>query len=107
MSLRAAATACALGLTALAPGVPATASQAAATGIPGPVGHGTLRITGRLQDGATLTATGLSWRPARLPAGTRLLSFAVSYRWQSCNDQGRHCRAAADSTATPFAARRY
>ena len=37
----------------------------------------------------------------------KLLSFAVAYTWQSCAPSGRHCRTAADSTATPFAARQY
>jgi hypothetical protein len=37
----------------------------------------------------------------------RLLSFEVGYTWQSCEPGGQRCTAAADSTATPFAARRY
>jgi hypothetical protein len=37
----------------------------------------------------------------------RLLSFEVGYSWQSCAAGGRGCRAGADSTATPFAARGY
>ena len=36
-----------------------------------------------------------------------LLSFEVAYSWQSCDAAGTHCRAGADSTAAPFAARRY
>ena len=36
-----------------------------------------------------------------------LLSFAVAYSWQSCDAAGTHCRAGADRTAAPFAARRY
>ncbi|MGH3178587.1 MAG: endo alpha-1,4 polygalactosaminidase, partial [Streptosporangiaceae bacterium] len=34
-------------------------------------------------------------------------SFAVAYSWQSCDAAGTHCRAGADRTAAPFAARRY
>jgi hypothetical protein len=71
----------------------------------GPVPSGRLRITGDLRDGATVAATGLSWRPGRLPAGDRLLSFEVGYSWQTC---GAHrCAAGANSTATPFAAQQY
>jgi hypothetical protein len=36
-----------------------------------------------------------------------LLSFEVAYSWQSCTRSGQHCTTGADSTATPFAARRY
>ena len=67
--------------------------------------HGRLRIAGDLRDGGTVTASGLTWRPGRLPAGDRLLSFEVAIAWQACR-AGR-CSAGADSTATPFAARRY
>lgn len=105
--VRAAAAACALAFASLSPALPAAAAPAASQRIPVPVKNGTLRISGDLRDGQTVTAAGVSWRPARLPPGTRLLSFEVSYTWQSCNDQGRQCRAAADSTATPFAARQY
>jgi hypothetical protein len=69
------------------------------------VPSGRLRIAGELRDGATVAARGLSWRPGRLPAGDRLLSFEVGYSWQACGARG--CAAGADSTATPFAARRY
>src|SRR5262249_4273359 len=41
-----------------------------------------------------------------LPRGDRLLSFEVGYYWHACPAHGR-CAAAADSTAAPFAARRY
>lgn len=76
------------------------------TGRPGaPVPSGRLRITGNLRDGAAVAASGLSWRPGRLPAGDRLLSFEVGYSWQACGAKG--CVPGADSTATPFAARRY
>jgi hypothetical protein len=68
--------------------------------------QGRLRVTGLLRDGAVITATGMSWRPARLPHGDRLLSFEVGYSWRACSARGR-CRTAADSTATPFAARHY
>src|SRR5262245_47918024 len=70
-----------------------------------PVSAGTLHIEGDLRDGGTVTAAGLRWRPGRLPAGDRLLSFEVGYSWQACGK--RQCRAGADSTATPFAAQRY
>jgi hypothetical protein len=77
-------------------------------GRPGPpVTTGTLRITGSLRDGGSVTAAGLSWRPGRLPAGERLLSFEVGYAWRACTSRGRNCRAGADSSVTPFAARRY
>jgi hypothetical protein len=51
-------------------------------------------------------AAGLSWRPGRLPAGDRLLSFEVGYAWDACTAAGK-CQPGADTTATPFAARRY
>jgi hypothetical protein len=71
------------------------------------VHRGTLRILGVPRDGSVLTAAGLSWHAPRLPRGMRLLSFEVGYTWQSCAPGGRRCRTAADSTATPFAARGY
>jgi hypothetical protein len=37
----------------------------------------------------------------------KLLSFEVAYTWQSCAPSGRGCTTAADSAATPFAARQY
>jgi hypothetical protein len=99
---------------AAAPSVPTAASVAtapaaaeAAAGIPAPVHRGTLRISGTFRDGATVTATGLSWRVPRLPDGVKLVSFEVAYQWQSCAPGGKGCRTAADSTATPFAARQY
>jgi hypothetical protein len=88
-----------------APAAHAPAAHAAA--IPPPVHHGTLRISGHPRDGATVTATGLRWHAPRLPRGMNLLSFAVAYSWQSCDAAGTHCRAGADRTAAPFAARRY
>jgi hypothetical protein len=96
--------------TAAASNTVAAASPAAAAAvppIPPPRHRGVLRITGRLRDGALVTAAGLSWHAPRLPAGTRLLSFEVSYAWQRCAANGRDCVRAADTTATPFAARRY
>ena len=54
-----------------------------------------------------VTASGLAWTAPRLPRGMRLLSFEVAYTWQSCGPHGGHCRTAAGTTATPFAARRY
>ncbi len=83
------------------------ARTAASPRIPAPVHTGTLRISGAGRDGAAVTAAGLAWRPGRLPRGMRLLSFEVAYTWQSCAPGGQHCRAAADTTATPFAARRH
>ena len=74
--------------------------------IPPPRHRGALRVTGRLRDGGTVTAAGLSWRPPPLPRGDRLLSFEVGYSWRSCPVSGP-CRKAADTTATPFAARSY
>jgi Glycoside-hydrolase family GH114 len=85
----------------------AGAATAVSRPIPPPRHRGTLRISGQLQDGGLVTAAGLSWHPARLPRGQTLLSFEVGYSWQSCRGRGRQCRKAADSTATPFAARRY
>ena len=94
------------------PGVghPASAGRAvpaAGTAIPAPEHHGTLRISGTPRDGAVVTASGLAWTAPRLPRGMRLLSFEVAYTWQSCGPHGGHCRTAAGTTATPFAARRY
>ena len=77
-----------------------------ASTFPAPQHHGSLRISGSLRDGATVRAAGLSWRPRRLPPGDRLLSFEVGYSWDTCTAAGK-CRAGADTTATPFAARRY
>ncbi len=82
------------------------APAAAATPAAAPVSSGTLHITGTLRDGATVTATGLSWRPT-VPAGARLLSFDVGYTWSSCSKPQGPCVTAADSTSAPFAARSY
>jgi hypothetical protein len=82
-----------------------TGSGGAARTIAPPASHGALRIAGKLQDGRTIAARGLTWRPGRLPAGDRLLSFEVGYSWRACL-RGR-CLPGADSTVTPFAARRY
>ena len=84
-----------------------SSAVAAAPQIPPPVHHGTLRITGQPRDGALVTASGLAWHAPRLPRGMKLLSFEVAYTWQSCAPSGRRCTTAADSTATPFAARQY
>ena len=93
-----------------APGSPAAPSAGAAAISP-PVPRGTLRTAGRLRDGSAVRADGLSWRPGRLPPGDKLLSFGVGYTWQACaarsGGSGTHCVTAADSTVTPFAARRY
>jgi hypothetical protein len=85
----------------------ATAVPAAAAPLPPPVPHGPLRVSGTPRDGATVTATGLRWHPPRLPRGMSLLSFGVTCTWQSCDAAGQHCRAGADTTAAPFAARSY
>jgi Glycoside-hydrolase family GH114 len=85
----------------------AVSAAAASQPVPPPRHRGALRITGPLRDGATVTATGLAWHLPRLPRGMHLLSFAVAYTWHSCARNGRHCVTAADSTATPFAARQY
>ncbi len=50
---------------------------------------------------------GLHWRAAQLPRGARLLSFEVATTWQACTAPAGPCTRAADTTATPFAARRY
>jgi hypothetical protein len=84
-----------------------SAPAASAAPLPAPVHYGTLRVSGTPRDGATVTATGLSWHVPRLPRGMSLLSFQVAYSWQSCDAAGQHCRAGADTTAAPFAARRY
>jgi hypothetical protein len=105
-----AAAAVAAAIAPLTAGAPASAARSAASAsapIPAPAHRGTLRISGEPRDGAVVTASGLAWRAPRLPRGDRLLSFEVAYAWQSCAANGRHCRTAADSTATPFAARRY
>ena len=111
----AAAAALTMGITLVA-GPPAAVARAVAgplspsaarahARIQPPVPAGKLRIKGDVRDGGTVAADGLRWRPGRLPAGDRLLSFEVGYSWQVC---GQHrCRAGADSAATPFAAQRY
>jgi hypothetical protein len=97
----------ALAVVAVMPGpaVAASRTPSSPARIGPPVASGTLRITGTVRDGGTVRASGLRWRPGRLPAGDRLLSFEVGYRWRAC--LAGHCRAGADETATPFAARRY
>ena len=84
----------------------ATPARAGAVRLPPPRHQGTLRVTGALRDGGTVRAAGLSWRPGALPPGDRLLSFEVGYYWSACTAAGQ-CQRAADTTATPFAARRY
>jgi hypothetical protein len=105
-----AAAAVAAALAPLAAGAPASAARSAASAsapIPAPAHHGTLRIGGQSRDGGVVTASGLAWHAPRLPRGVKLISFAVAYTWQSCAPSGGHCTTAADSTATPFAARQY
>jgi len=80
--------------------------RASTVQLPAPRHQGTLRVVGALRDGGTVRAAGLSWRPGALPPGDRLLSFEVGYYWSACTGAGR-CRPGADTTATPFAARRY
>jgi hypothetical protein len=106
---RAAAAAAAVTALALVPLAAGGSPAGAAAGglIPPPAHQGTLRITGSPRDGGAVTAAGLSWRPGRLPEGQRLLSFAVAYAWQSCRARGQSCRTAADTPATPYAARQY
>jgi hypothetical protein len=83
-------------------------AQAAAGVIPAPVARGRLRITGLLRDGGTVTARGATFGPPPLPSGDVLLSFGVKYTWRRCPAQGSgKCVLAADSVATPFAARSY
>ena len=94
-------------LVSLGTWIPAATPAAHAAAIPPPAHHGTLRVSGAPRDGGTVTATGLRWHAPRLPRGMSLLSFEVAYSWQSCDAAGTHCRAGADSTAAPFAARRY
>ena len=62
---------------------------------------------GTLRDGGTVTAAGLAWHVPALPAGDRLLSFEVGLRLERVPRARDGCRTAADTTATPFAARRY
>ena len=96
-----------------APAAPAVLAAVAAQGtaaaiaIPAPVHRGTLRISGAFRDGSTVAAAGLSWHAPKLPAGWKLVSFEVADTWQSCTPSGTKCAAAADTTATPFAARDY
>jgi Glycoside-hydrolase family GH114 len=98
------------GTASSARGSPAAASAGAAAISP-PVPRGILRMAGRLRDGSAARAEGLSWRPSQLPSGYKLLSFEVGYTWQACaarsGGSGAHCVKAADTTVTPFAARRY
>jgi hypothetical protein len=85
---------------------PAGLAAAAAPQYPPPRHHGALRITGSLRDGGSVRAAGLSWRPGRLPAGDRLLSFEIGYYWDTCTAAGQ-CHPGADTTVAPFGARRY
>src|SRR5215467_7680544 len=97
-------------LGALPPAAASAAAGAKATAgaIPAPAAHGRLRITGLLRDGGTVTARGANFGPPPLPSGDRLLSFGVKYTWRRCPARGSgKCVLAADSVATPFAARSY
>ena len=96
-----------LATVAAAAAVTGGAAHAAAAQLSPPVPHGTLRIAGTPRDGVTVLAAGLRWRPGALPAGDRLLSFAVATTWEACVTPFGPCVPAADTTATPFAARRY
>jgi hypothetical protein len=82
----------------------ATVQPTAAKAIAPPQHSGTLRIAGLPRDGNVVRASGLAWRPGRLPKGDRLLSFGVAYYWKICAGS---CQAVSDSTATPFAASKY
>jgi len=95
------------GLVATAASAPSPAASSTIASIPAPTHRGALRISGALRDGATVAAAGLSWSRPRLPRGMTMLSFEVAYTWQSCAAGGKDCKKAADSTATPFAARDY
>jgi hypothetical protein len=101
--------ACGLAVALLGPPAAARAGAGAPRSerIPPPRHRGVLRIAGLARDGSVRTAAGLSWSVPRLPRGLRLLSFGVTYSWQSCPASGGRCVTGADSTATPFAARRY
>ena len=105
------AAAVALLVASLGPWTPAGAITARTPGakpIPPPVSAGVLRIAGDMADGGTVKAEGLSWEPTpHLPSGDRFLSFQVAYYWQACAPLGGPCVTAADTTATPFAARSY
>src|SRR5579862_6762971 len=86
----------ALGAASLGPASFATAAASTApvagSSIPAPGHRGTLRISGVLTDGSTVSAVGLSWSKPRLPRGMTLLSFEVAYAWQSCAPGGKDCR---------------
>jgi hypothetical protein len=81
--------ACLVSAAALAVPLATTGPASAVRGSPAvrsaaispPVSRGTLRIAGLPRDGSPVRAAGLSWRPARLPPGDRLLSFEVGYAW--------------------------
>jgi Glycoside-hydrolase family GH114 len=83
---------------------PQPARASARSAIPAPTARGHLRIAGLLRDGATARATGLFWHKSVLPRGDSMLSFGVTYSWQSC---AARCVRGADTTATPFAASGY
>jgi hypothetical protein len=91
-----------LGAVAL---MPATAARAGS--IAPPVSSGTLTVTGTLQDGASVQASGLSWSAGKLPAGDQVLSLEVAYTWSSCSASTKVCVKAADTTSTPYAASTY
>ena len=82
-------------------GEPGPLSPQASRGIEGPQRSGRLRISGVLGDGGTARAAGLAWRPGRLPAGDRLLSFQVAYYWKACPARGA-CQTAADTSCGSF-----
>ncbi len=86
-------------------GVARATPPATVASIQPPVAQGSLRIAGIPADGAVVRAAGVAWNVPTLPAGNKLLSFAIATYWRSCDASG--CRVAADATSTPFAARRY
>ena len=55
------------------------AAHAAAAELPPPVPHGALRIAGTPRDGATVSASGLRWRPGRLPHGDARLARSCEF----------------------------
>ena len=85
----------------------APAAPHAGARIQPPVAVGRARIAGTLRDGGVVRERGLRWRPGRMPAGDRILSFEVGYEWRSCPPAGGRCRAGGGTTSTPFAASRY
>lgn len=69
----------------------------------GPTPSGQLSISGRLQDGSTLTAGGVTWTPAPCSNGACSMGvMSVSYAWQAC--RGATCTNTALPTTQPYLA---